>query len=181
MIEKNTLKKKQNPIIHLIKLLFNALMIGVVLSMSKQNMISRLVFWPLFIFASLLITFIPYGLFFLITFGQIKESNLFIHSGRTYSYKMEGYNNELIKYEFSLNVLFIILSIFSGIIIWKVINLLELQMYNENKRISIIEKIVGIVFGILVLFYIFNLSGSKYHITFFNDIIEYYSRNPFYK
>jgi hypothetical protein len=164
----------------LIKLLFYALMVGVVLSMSKQKIISRLVFWPLFIFATCMFTMIPYFLFFLITFFQIEERNCFMHFGKVYTDNSYSYLN-LIKYEFSLNVLFIILSIFSGIIIWKVINLLELQMYNENKRISIIEKIVGIVFGILVLFYIFNLSGSKYHITFFNDIIEYYSRNPFYK
>ena len=180
MLEKNTPIKKQDSIMQLIKLLFYALMVGVVLSMSKQKIISRLVFWPLFIFATCMFTMIPYFLFFLITFFQIEERNCFMHFGKVYTDNSYSYLN-LIKYEFSLNVLFIILSIFSGIIIWKVINLLELQMYNENKRISIIEKIVGIVFGILVLFYIFNLSGSKYHITFFNDIIEYYSRNPFYK
>ncbi len=179
MLEKNTLIKKQNPIIHLIKLLFNTLMVGVVLSISKQKIISRLVFWPLFIFSLLLITFIPYGIFFLITFGQIEERSILMHFGEVYTDNRYGYN--LTEYEFSLNVLFIILSIFSGFIVWKVVNLLELQMYNENKRISIVEKIVGIVFGILVLFYIFNLSGSKDHIIFFNDIIEYYSRNPFYK
>ena len=179
MLEKNTLIKKQNPIIHLIKLLFNTLMVGVVLSMSKQKIILRLIFWPLFVFATCIFAMIPYFLFYLITFFQIDERSILMHFGEVYTDNRYGYN--LTEYEFSLNVLFIILSIFSGFIVWKVVNLLELQMYNENKRISIVEKIVGIVFGILVLFYIFNLSGSKDHIIFFNDIIEYYSRNPFYK
>ena len=180
MLEKNTPIKKQDSIMQLIKLLFYALMVGVVLSMSKQKIISRLIFWPLFIFATCMFTIIPYFLFYLITFGQIDERNYFMHFGKVYTDNSYAHLN-LIEYEFSLNVLFIILSIFSGFIVWKVVNLLELQMYNGNKHISIIEKIVGIVFGILVLFYIFNLSGSKDHITFFNDIIEYYSRNPFYK
>jgi hypothetical protein len=181
MLEKDKILKKQDSIMQLIKLLFYTLMVGIVLSMSKQKIISRLVFWPLFIFAACMFAMIPYVLFYLITFGQIDERNYFMHFGKTYSHHMEGYNFELIKHEFSLNVLFIILSIFSGFIVWKVVNLLELQMYNENKPISIVEKIVGPMFGILFLFYIFNLSGSNDHITFFNDIIEYYSRNPFYK
>ncbi len=179
MLEKNTPIKKQDSIMQLIKLLFYALMIGVVLSMSKQKIILRLIFWPLFVFATCMFAMIPYFLFYLITFGQIEERSILMHFGEVYTDNRYGYN--LTEYEFSLNVLFIILSIFSGFIVWKVVNLLELQMYNENKRISIVEKIVGIVFGIIVLFYIFNLSGSKDHIIFFNDIIEYYSRNPFYK
>ena len=179
MLEKNTPIKKQDSIMQLIKLLFYALMVGVVLSMSKQKIISRLIFWPLFIFATCMFTIIPYFLFYLITFGQIEERNCFMHFGKVYT--DNSYGRNLIEYEFSLNVLFIILSIFSSFIVWKVVNLLELQMYNGNKHISIVEKIVGPMFGIIFLFYIFNLSGSKDHIIFFLDIIEYYSRNPFYK
>ena len=179
MLEKNTPIKKQDSIMQLIKLLFYTLMVGVVLSMSKQKIISRLIFWPLFIFAACMFAMIPYVLFYLITFGQIDERNCFMHFGKVYT--DNSYHN-LIKYEFSLNVLFIILSIFSGFIVWKVVNLLELQMYNEIKRISIIEKIVGPMFGILVLFYISTLFGSKDHITFIlDDMFDYYSRNPFYK
>jgi hypothetical protein len=102
-----------------------------------------------------------------------------MHFGKVYT--DNSYGRNLIEYEFSLNVLFIILSIFSGFIVWKVVNLLELQMYNEIKRISIVEKIVGPMFGILVHLYISSLIGSKDHITFILDMFEYYSRNPFYK
>ena len=179
MFEKNTLIKKKNPFIHLMKLLFYVLLIGSVLSASKQKIISRVIFWPLYVFSSCMFTMIPYFLFYLITFGQIDERNYFIHFGKTYSYY--DYNRELIEYEFSLNILFIILSIFSYFLIWKVVNLLELQMYNENKRITIFEKIIGTVFGIIVLFYIFNLSGSKNHVIFFLNMFEYYSENPFLK
>ena len=111
MLEKNTPIKKQDSIMQLIKLLFYALMVGVVLSMSKQKIISRLIFWPLFIFAACMFTIIPYFLFFLITFFQIDERNCFMHFGKVYTDNSYAHLN-LIEYEFSLNVLFIILSIF---------------------------------------------------------------------
>ena len=162
-----------NSLINLFKLLFNALLIGLLLAFTKQKVITRIIFWPVFVFSILMINILFVFIFNLITLFQFDDNSFILHFGNVYYSK---FGNE---YEYSIDVLFFILTIFSGFLAWKIINLLEFEIYNGTKRITLIEKIVGILFGTLFLSYLFNLTSADGHIKFFMNTFEYWSHNPF--
>ena len=171
-------KQKQNdttnPFLKILVFLFYVLIIGLLMSMTKQNLLTRILFWPVFIFSSLLFT--AYGLLGLVqavTLFQLPDSTGFIHWGATYYSKWGN------KYEFSLNILWLVLFVLGMFIVWKAVNILELKSYESNAKVSVLEKVLGAIWGVFVLFYLFNATSSNGHIVFFIDTFEYYGYNPF--
>ena len=156
----------------LLRFVLKVIVIAYILATSKRRWFSRILFWPLFVFSSLMVTIPLYFIIYLFTF-YLPDNFYVVHFGETY------YSSFGSKYEYSFDVLFILLSFFSGWITWRIVNEYELILYKSNSIVSKVEIIFGVVFGVLVLFYLFNLTSSPIHKHFFADMFDYYSKNPF--
>jgi hypothetical protein len=156
----------------IINFIFTIIVIAYLLATTRRSGYTRFFFWPLFVFCSLMATIPIYFLVHLLTF--FLPSQFFILKlGEVY---FSNFGN---KYAYSFDCLFLVLTIPASWIVWRITNEYELVLYKSTVFVSKIERLFGVVLGILILFYLFNLTSSPIHKHFFLDTFEYYSKNPF--
>ncbi len=159
-------------IVDIFRFVFTVIVIAYLLASTKRFWYTRVFFWPLFVLSSLFVTMPIYFIGMLLTLWL--PSNFFVlHFGDVYPYHYG------IKYEYSIDILFWILLILGVMATWKIVFEYEFQLYKSNSTISVLERIFGFLFGVFILFQLFNLTSSPIHKEFFLDTFEYYSKNPF--